>query len=356
VARKGEGGNIYLRGDTYWGRVKIAGREYRSTLRTSDPREAKKRLGPWVKKLKEEAVTGAPTPTFEEAVVKWGEEVLPGAVKPAVAKRYLSSIGQMLDMFGPLPMNRLTARDVAGYVSSRSGKVSNATIKRDLTALSRLLAACVAWGWRADNPALAYDRSMVRERRDPIRPPDPEAVRALIEAAPEGMAAVLALLHETGMREAEAVNLAGEEVDWERGQIRLLKTKTSRPRVLAWRTIGGDAGPVLLRVKRAHGPLFRADTGRPYRNFSSNVRRVMAAAEAAHRKAGKPFRRFRVHDLRHGFAIRWLKAGGDIYGLSRHLGHSSIKTTELYLGYLTEEERQSVQRSHEASGSVEARR
>jgi integrase len=32
--------------------------------------------------------------------------------------------------------------------------------------------------------------------------------------------------------------------------------------------------------------------------------------------------------------VRWLLAGGDIYGLSKHLGHTSVKTTEIYLAYL----------------------
>jgi integrase len=44
-----------------------------------------------------------------------------------------------------------------------------------------------------------------------------------------------------------------------------------------------------------------------------------------------------VHDLRHRFAIRWLKAGGNIDELSRHPGHTSVKTTEIYLGCLSNE-------------------
>ncbi|HEX3991602.1 MAG TPA: site-specific integrase, partial [Acetobacteraceae bacterium] len=50
------------------------------------------------------------------------------------------------------------------------------------------------------------------------------------------------------------------------------------------------------------------------------------------------FRAFRVHDLRHAFAIRWLREGGDIYNLSLHLGHTSLKTTEIYLGHLSARE------------------
>lgn len=88
--------------------------------------------------------------------------------------------------------------------------------------------------------------------------------------------------------------------------------------------------------------LFRAETGDAYQNFSSNFARVIGAVGEAEERAGRAFRRFRVHDLRHGFAIRALKAGWNIYALSRHLGHASVKTTEGYLAYLTEEERTRV--------------
>jgi site-specific recombinase XerD len=37
------------------------------------------------------------------------------------------------------------------------------------------------------------------------------------------------------------------------------------------------------------------------------------------------------HKLRHTFARTWLERGGDIYSLSRLLGHSSVKITEIYL-------------------------
>ena len=149
--------NLYRRGDTWWGRVKIAGREYRGSLRTSDQREAARRLKDWRTKLERQEVGGAEAPTWKEAVVKWAAEVLPGAVKPTVATRYLVSIGQLDRVFGKLRVDHITQAKVAEYVSLRSGEATNATIRRDLTALSRLTAACVAWGWRTGNPAKDYD-------------------------------------------------------------------------------------------------------------------------------------------------------------------------------------------------------
>jgi integrase len=271
-------------------------------------------------------------PTFKEAVVRWAKEVLPGAVKPAVATRYLASIGQLDPIFGALRMDQITAKTIADYVSARTGAVSNATIRRDLTALSRLLAACVSWGWRTDNPAKDYDRSMVRERRDPIHLPGDREWQLLLAEAPEEMVKVLRLLNETGFRLQEGLDLTGEQVDKARAQITLTFTKTSRRRVVDWRTPGGDATALLADAPRS-GRLFK-----DYPNFSSNVGQVMRRIERQEREHGRVFRRFRVHDLRHWFAVRWLKAGGNIYQLQSHLGHTSVKTTEIYLDHLTEQE------------------
>jgi integrase/recombinase XerD len=55
-----------------------------------------------------------------------------------------------------------------------------------------------------------------------------------------------------------------------------------------------------------------------------------------------PFRGFRFHDLRHRHAVDWLKAGRSIYDLQKRLGHSSVKTTEMYCAYLTSEEERIV--------------
>jgi integrase/recombinase XerD len=272
------------------------------------------------------------------AVLKWATEVLPKAVKPSVGKRYPVSIGQLERVFGALRVDQITPARVSEYISLRSAAASNATIRRDLTALSRLLSACISWGWRHDNPARAHDRSIIRDQRDPIVPPAAEMVEKMIAAAPAPMAAVLRLLDQSGMREGEAVALEASDVSWEARQTRLTRTKTNRPRTLEWLTPGGDAGLVLDRAPR-QGALFPASTGDAYRNFAANAVRVMRDLE----KRDPTFKPFRVHDLRHGFAIRWLRAGGDVYHLSMHLGHTSLKTTEIYLGHLSARERATAQ-------------
>ncbi len=66
-----------------------------------------------------------------------------------------------------------------------------------------------------------------------------------------------------------------------------------------------------------------------------------AAQESAQKSAQKSaqcrhtFVRFRFHDLRHLFAVQYLQKGGSIYALQGIMGHTSVKTTEIYLAYLT---------------------
>ena len=51
-----------------------------------------------------------------------------------------------------------------------------------------------------------------------------------------------------------------------------------------------------------------------------------------------------MHDLRHKFAVDYLRKGGSIYQLQQYLGHASIRTTEGYLAYVTPEQRTEVRR------------
>jgi integrase/recombinase XerD len=84
--------------------------------------------------------------------------------------------------------------------------------------------------------------------------------------------------------------------------------------------------------------LFWHSDGEDYKNFASQFAAIVARTAEWAKANFIDFRPFRFHDLRHYHAVTWLKDGRSIYDLQNRLGHNSIKTTEMYLRYLTPEE------------------
>ena len=328
--------NLFRRGGTYYARIKVRGRDIRTSLRTRNLREARQRLGKILKDIDHLRFYGEARHTWKEATGRWMAEFLL-SVKPATRTRYMVSIGQLHPYLGALYVDEITRRTVAGIISARKKTAAtNATIRRDLTAMSSILSCCVAWGWRDDNPAKDFDRSIIRERRAPIRPPTDDEILKLCGVCPTSISRLIRFLRYTGMRQEEAVGLEWRDIDLSRRQVTLLRTKTNRPRVVsldeqAWGTIEGTPRHINSPYVFWHGD------GDRYHSFASRF-------AALTKRAGV---RFRCHDLRHKFAIDYLKDGGDIYALSRILGHASVKTTEMYLGYVDAESAQQLKGSNQ---------
>ena len=83
---------------------------------------------------------------------------------------------------------------------------------------------------------------------------------------------------------------------------------------------------------------FWHDEGEPYASFAPTFAKLVKRVEAWAKANGVEFRRFKFHHLRHRHARRLAQIGRDIYTLQGRLGHTSVKTTEMYLDYLTPQE------------------
>jgi integrase/recombinase XerD len=81
--------------------------------------------------------------------------------------------------------------------------------------------------------------------------------------------------------------------------------------------------------------IFCKENGDIFAQAASDFCHFRRKLEARAKKENLEFSRFRFHDLRHLYAVNALREGIDIYTLSQHLGHTSMKTTEIYLAFLT---------------------
>jgi integrase/recombinase XerD len=314
--------NLFKRGGTYYARFAVAGEIRRVSLRTPDLREAKARLK-GLREQQEDAKRRSfgieVSPLWTEAVEAYIAGVLDqGGVKPGTAKRYIVSLGQVDPYLGTLRLADITLAKVGQFVRARQqAGTTNATIRRDLTTMSRVLAFARANSMVAVNVVADYDRSFLGEKRPAINAPDDqtiaEAVRLCRTKDKPEMGELIEFLRATGMRTGEA--LRATSADIHDAQLTIHETKNGRVRTI-------DVGEAA--IPKHMGKLF---SGLP-----SNPAELAKAWDRI--RVGLPeVKRFRLHDLRHAYAIAEIRKGRDIYDLSHHLGHSSVRVTEIYLGY-----------------------
>jgi integrase len=335
--------NLTLRNGTYYARIQVNRKDRRVSLFTSDRAEAKRRL----KAHLEEAAlqrSGAITHhTYQDAVKSW-HKVGYSVRGEKTRRRYKVSLRQLHPYFHTLKLHEITRRKIGEYVTKRiDGGATHATVRRDLTALSGLLRHTVAMGWRDDNPAREWDRSTIREDRDPIERPCMRSFEACVAESPPVWAALLRFLLASGFRlDVDAGSLRRDQVNWQTGTVTFI-TKRGRRRT---RQLSAEA---LMCLKQAPTMLdsefvFAPKGAKRINNMSRAFEDIRARAVKRAAKEGWVFKPFRLHDLRHEFAIRYLKSGGpngtvgSIYKLQGMLGHTSVKTTETYLDFLTDEE------------------
>lgn len=337
--------NIIKRGDVWWLKVQVAGVVYRRSLRTGSRSVAKRLAALETDKIKEFAVTGEQNRLYKEAVVRWTREVL-SSKEPSTARRYKASARQLTPTFGTLSLREIRPATIAAHVSARKkAGATDVTIRRDLTALSSILRACVSWGWLETNAAKLWDRSSLSEDRLTIDRLDDAAMDMVCAEAPPMLASLLRFLLLTGMRLDEAAGLTWKRYDKSAGTVFIAKTKTKDPRTIS---ISRRAAKLLagLPVAIECPYVFHHSGATRYTSASSLFGKVRQRAQLKAQAAKRDLQPFRIHDLRHEYAIRELENGRGIYELSKHLGHTSVTTTErFYLRFRTADQQDEARKA-----------
>jgi len=122
------------------------------------------------------------------------------------------------------------------------------------------------------------------------------------------------LLWRTGVRVTEAISLQKRNVDLDNYtlEIKWLKKRRYETRLI-------PLHPDLRNVLDYYASTLKADD----RLFDFSRQRADQLA--------KKYFKGSCHMFRHSFAVNWLRSQGDLYLLSKMLGHSSITVTEIYL-------------------------
>lgn len=336
--------NLYKRSGIYWLRATIDGIERRESLDTRDLATARKARNARIEKIKGAVKRGEASVAWGKAVEAWSKHTK-DQIAPSTAKRYGVSLLQCSPWLNNKPVAAIDGRLIADMIDSRQNAgASPATIRRDLTAISRVLEYCEARNWREGNPTLSK-RRILNERRDPIFLPEEESIAMILEGSSPPFSAFIVAARLTGCRQNELVT-----VPWRgfnaRAQTLEVIGKGNKRRVLELSSVAANHIAAHPRTLKSDLIFCRSD-GDAFLQAASDFGHIRREVEKKAKRDGLTFRRFRFHDLRHLFAVEALRGGMSIYRLQKHLGHSSVKTTEMYLEFLTPAEAERAMKGDE---------
>ena len=136
---------------------------------------------------------------------------------------------------------------------------------------------------------------------------------------------ILAVIYSAGLRISELINLRPADIDSDRKQIRILgKGNKYRYTLLSVNTL--DMLRIYWRAYRPERYLFEGQ--KPGQPISRETIQVVFKHACKKTGINKPAS---VHSLRHSFATHLLESGVNLKIIQSLLGHSSLRTTSIYL-------------------------
>jgi len=241
---------------------------------------------------------------------------------PRTIATYLSWVKRFVIYHGRTP-EELGDEEIRAYLHSlrMEDRVSQSSINQAYSALRFFYEVSLGREWNA----LRIPRARKEKRLPVVLAPD--EVRKVFGAIRNlKHRTILMTIYSGGLRLGEVLRLKVEDIDSKRMLIRVRQGKGHKDRY----TILGKRTVEMLRlywnIYRPEEWLFPSTSlDRPL--SASSVQKVFRNAlhEAGLRKEAS------VHTLRHSFATHLLEAGTDLYYIQRLLGHSTAKTTAVYL-------------------------
>jgi integrase len=290
---------------------------------------------------------------------RWLERHVDDAqVSPRVADNYRAILrARVVPAVGNVRLQELRAEHIQALKDELARDLAPATIRKALGLVKQGLQAAVVGELITRNPASPVQSPSVAAATVERRALNEDEIAELLRAAHGTRYDVpIRFSLATGIRQAELLGLPWEAVDLDRGSFEIRqtlaqtrdgfamrppKTKNSR------RTIElSDQTVALLRrhrstqleerlqlgsVWRDQGLAFPGETGGPqYRqSFYRAFRRVVLEKTEIESPESVNW-----HSLRHTAASLWLRAGVDIFTVSRRLGHASASFTMDQYGHL----------------------
>ena len=193
----------------------------------------------------------------------------------------------------------------------------------------RCLNACCAWAHEEQLLPTRLKLKQLKHHPKPIQPFSEAEIRLLMANKPRRITyqrtwLLAVLLLDTGLRVDEALRLKQSDINFD-DLLLSVRGKGDKPRLVPF---SRELRKHLFRYceRLTHDTVFGTRTGNQM--TYNNMRRGF---KAMFKQLGMAGPHVRFHVCRHTFAVSYIKNNGNLYALSRILGHSSVAVTEIYL-------------------------
>ena len=235
-------------------------------------------------------------------------------------------------------LETISGENIADFASYRQGRgLQISTVNSSLRVLRRVLRLAVEWGALEVCPKV----KLMTGERHRERVVTPEEEQKYLDAAPEPLASVAAVLVDMGLRPEECFSLRWESIVWligDFGTLLITHGKTAAARRVV---------PMTARVRNimrsrwekcgrpCEGWVWVAQTRSGHMESSSLKRQHKQVFKTLARNSENanqiPFRRFVLYSLRHTFLTRLGESGCDAWTLAKIAGHSDIRISIRYV-------------------------
>lgn len=272
--------------------------------------------------------------------------------KPQTAERIAVSFVSLRDFFKAETVSAIDAARVDAYKASRvESGIKDITLHHDLTALSLFFKWAVSRNYARDNPVKHVAMPSGQAQRIYVVSPAEE--RAYFQHAKGPLRDVATIMLEQGCRPMEVLSLRKEDVDFERGIIRVRITETSGKRAASERTLYMTPNVRAVLGRRMEGPRAKRDKPRPPTEWLFPNRNewrqgrdthVVSVQTAHNRVLDKIGAQFVLYSFRHTWATRMVEAGCDLVTLAAMMGHSGLKMVMAYCHPTSAHQRAAMER------------
>lgn len=219
----------------------------------------------------------------------------------------------------------ITPQLIESYKKFRSeGGTKASTINTELNTIKAALNRAVALGYLPRNPCREVKK--LKTPRKQVRFLSRDEVRKLLEAGSGRMRPIVETLLYTGLRRDELTHLTWADVDLQRRVVAVQAKDGWHPKDYEVRHIpmAPRLHELLKSLPRKDNPwVFSTSNDGPHLGhiLSRDFRKLLKLCG---------IKGSSLHTLRHTFASHLVMNGTDVYTVQKLLGHSSIKTTEIY--------------------------